>query len=55
MNGGQITMIAILAYGLTMNMLRHGEDRPQTTYSFPVALISFLIEFGILTWGGFWE
>lgn len=55
MNGGQITMIAILAYGLTMNMLHHGEDRPQTKYSFPIAVISFILEFSILTWGGFWK
>lgn len=55
MKGAQITMIAILAYGLTYSILHHGEDKPPAKYNFYVTLTSFIIEMSILTWGGFWS
>ena len=48
MKAPQIIMIALLGMGLGM----HGEPR-EGTYSFPIQLVSTLIEIGLLIWGGF--
>ena len=48
----QIIMIALLGMGLGMNLVKNGEPR-EGTYSFPIQLVSTLIEIGLLIWGGF--
>ena len=41
MSGAQLTMIAILAYGLTYAMLHHGEDKPPAKYNFYITPNNF--------------
>lgn len=48
----QIIMIALLGMGLGMHMVKNGEPR-EGVYSFPIQLVSTLIEVGLLVWGGF--
>ena len=48
----QIIMITLLGMGLGMHMIKNGEPR-EGVYSFPIQLVSTLIEIGLLVWGGF--
>lgn len=52
MKAPQIIMIALLGMNLGMHMVKHGEPR-EGTYSFPIQLVSTLMEIGLLVWGGF--
>ena len=52
MKAPQIIMIALLGMGLGINIVKNGEPK-EGVYSFPVQLVSTLIEVGLLIWGGF--
>lgn len=52
MKAPQIIMIIILAMGVGINLVKHGEPK-DGNYSFPISLISAAIEVGLLIWGGF--
>lgn len=54
MNAWNITIIATMAAGLGMSLVKHGEDRTGK-WSFPIALISALINGYILFRGGLWN
>ena len=48
----QIIMIAIMAMGLGMHLVKNGEPKEEV-YSFPIMLVATAIEVGLLIWGGF--
>lgn len=52
MKAPQIIMIIIMAMNLGINLVKNGEPKDET-YSFPVSLISIVINVGLLIWGGF--
>jgi hypothetical protein len=52
MGAPQIIMIILFALSLGINLSKHGEAKIGT-YSFPLALVSVIIEVTILWWGGF--
>lgn len=52
MKAPQIIMIALMAMNLGINLVKNGEPKDET-YSFPVSLISIVINVGLLIWGGF--
>lgn len=54
MNGGQITMIVLLALSLGISLAQHGKPK-QGNESFWRSLIGCAINIGILWWGGFWN
>ena len=52
MKAPQIIMIIIMAMGLGINLVKNGEPRDDT-YSFPISLVSTVVNVGLLIWGGF--
>ena len=48
----QIIMIVLLGMDVGMHLVKHGEPRTDH-FSFPIALISAILEIGLLMWGGF--
>ena len=52
MKAPQIIMIIIMAMNLGINLVKNGEPKSET-YSFPVSLVSVVINVGLLIWGGF--
>jgi hypothetical protein len=53
----QILIIVLLAAGLTLNGIKHGEERTgkASKYNFLSALFAVIIELLILYWGGFFK
>ena len=56
MNGAQITMVALLAAGFAINVVKHGEARTGlgAKHNMYVDLLSAAIIVLVLFWGGFW-
>ena len=52
MKAPQIIMIIIMTMNVSINLIKHGEPKDDV-YSFPIALISTIINVGLLIWGGF--
>ena len=52
MKAPQIIMIIIMAMNLGINLVKNGEPKNET-YSFPVSLVSVVVNVGLLIWGGF--
>ncbi len=52
MKAPQIIMIVIMAMNLGINLVKHGELKDET-YSFPISLVSTVVNVGLLIWGGF--
>jgi hypothetical protein len=54
MNGAQVTMVAIYALNIYIGLTEHGKPKTGKT-SFATNLISVILSFLILRWGGFWN
>ena len=52
MKAPQIIMIIIMAMNLGINLVKNGEPKNET-YSFPLSLVSAVVNVGLLIWGGF--
>lgn len=50
----QIIYISVLMLGLGLHIAKHGEPRDQDYNAF-IALISIVLQLGLLWWGGFFN
>jgi len=51
----QIILIALMAMGLGMHIVKHGEERKYTEYNWIAFLLSRIIWIALLWWGGFFN
>ena len=53
MNGGQITLIVMMAISWTITLVKHGT--PRDDHNIGWFTVSLAIQIAILWWGGFWK